>query len=287
MKKLYLSILYVVLLSILISGTILLSKPKEETRLNSAYNRSLSAVTINNNNNNNKKISYKNYVKKESIEVLGNTTDIDLQAYIVEDKSGQVSLNFKYKINGKMVDKKIETSSIAEIRNLFRLRKQQGDGYKLHNLILNKKLNKVYFIAERKKIKKYAQTSIYCYNLENSYIEKVFYDIGVFSKFTLSPDGKYNAFSYRVNHKNISDIGKSAVVIIRCSDNKILLNSNNDIIEHGKNISNFNVYSYNFIKWKSDNVCELIQEIIAKDNLKQVKKQSISYNINEKMSINK
>jgi hypothetical protein len=283
MNKLYLSILYVVLLSLLISGAILLSKPSEKKMYKAASNRNISTVlTYPDKKSSN---AYNNYkLRNEVIKVLSNSSDFDLHAYLVEDMSGQVSINLTYKIDEKYVAKKIEASSVAEIRNMFRFREQQGMGYRLNNMILNKDMNKIYFFVERKKDEKYTQTSIYSFDLVNSQIERVIYDVGAFSKFSLSPDGKYNAFSYEVCPQNIYGNEKSIAVIIRCSDNRIVLNSNEDIIENSK--SNFYVYGYNFVKWKNNNICELSQEIRAKDDIKNVEKQTIYYNLNNMISRN-
>ncbi len=276
MNKHYLSILYVVLLSLLVSGAILLSKPTEKNMYKAASNRNISTDFIYPDKK--RKSVFDNYkMRNEAIKVLFNSSDIDLHAHLVEDMSGQVSINLNYKIDGKNNVKRIEASSVAEIRNIFRFREQQGKGYRINNMILNKDMNKVYFLVERKKEQKFTQTSIYSYDLVNSKIERITYDLGAFSKFSLSPDGKYNAFSYVVCPQKISGNEKSIVVIIRCSDNKIILNSNEGIINNSQN--NFYVYDYNFVKWKNNDICELSQEIRAKDNIKNVEKQTIYYDL--------
>ncbi len=278
MNKLYLSILYVVLLSLLISGAILLSKPTKENMYRATSNRNININTVLTYPDRKSISSYNNYkLRNEAIKIQFNSSDIDLHAYLVEDMSGQVSINLNYKIDGKYITKKIEASSVAEIRNMFRFREQQGKGYRLSNMILNKDMYKVYFLVERKKEQKYTQTSIYSYDLVNSKIERITYDLGAFSKFSLSPDGKYNAISYEVCPQNISGNEKSVVVIIRCSDNKIILNSNEGIIDSLQN--NFYVYGYNFVKWKNNDICELSQEIKAKDEINNVEKQTILYKI--------
>lgn len=276
MNKLYLSILYVVLLSLFISGAIVLSKPSQKNMYKAASNRNISTVLTYPDKQ--RTSAYDNYkLRNEAIKILFNSSDIDLHAHLVEDMSGQVSINLNYKIDGKYIEKRIEASSVAEIRNMFRFREQQGKGYRLNNMILNKDMNKVYFFVEGKKEQKYTHTSIYSYDLENSIIERITYDLGAFSKFSLSPDGKYNAFSYEVCPQKISGNEKSIVVIIRCSDNKIILNSNEDIISKSQN--NFYIYGYNFVKWKNNDICELSHEIRAKDDIKNVEKHTIYYNI--------
>lgn len=276
MNKLYLSILYVVLLSLLISGAILLSKPTEKNMYKAASNRNISTVlTYPDKKRTSALDNYK--LRNEAIKVLFNSSDVDLHAYLVEDISGQVSINLNYKLDGKNVAKRIEAASVTEIRNMFRFREQQGKGYRLNNMILNKNMNKVYFFVERKKEQKYTQTSIYSYDLVNSKIERVTYDLGAFSKFTLSPDGRYTVVSYEACPQNICGNEKSIVVIIRCSDNKIILNSDEDILYNSQN--NFYVYGYNFVKWKNNDICELSQEIRAKDDIKNVEKRTIYYNI--------
>ncbi len=285
-KKLRLSIMYVVLLSILIGGAILLSKPTDKGKYNikTTVNENSNAVVTEDEQESVN--AYKNEISKnETINVFNNGSDIDLHANLIEDRSGQVSLNLEYKLNGKLVKKKLDTSNLSEIRNIFRFREQQGKGYQLNNMILNDKMNKLYFCVEGKKYKNYAYTSIYSYNLDDLKIERVIYDLGKFSNFSISPDKKYTAFSYEVCPQNIRSNEKSIVVVIRCSDNKIVLNSNKHKIGKQDEINNdFYVYSYDFIKWKNNNTCELRQRINAKDNSQQVIKQTIFLNLDSKLS---
>lgn len=280
MKKLHLSILYVVLLSLLISGAILLSKPVEKN----SYNRE----TINNEKSNavvanypqETVKAYKNEISKnETINIFNNRVDIDLHANLIEDKSGQVSLCLAYKLNGKPITKNIDTSKVVEIRNIFRFREVYGSGYRLENMILNEKMNKLYFCVEGRKDKKYTHTAVYSYSLKNSKIEKLFYGVGNFSKFYVSPDEKYNAFSYVNCPQNISSNEKNTVVIINCSNNKLMLNSNEDILQKQYDKSNLYVYSYDFIKWRNNNICEIRQRIKAKDGSQKVEEQSVIYNV--------
>lgn len=284
-KKLRLSIIYVVLLSLLIGGAIMLSKPTEKSKYNikTTVNKNSNAVVTEDDQESVN--AYKNEISKsEIINVFNNVSDIDLHANLIEDKSGQVSLNLVYKLNGKLVEKKLDTSNLSEIRNIFRFREQQGKGYQLNNMILNDKMNKLYFCVEGKKNKNYAYTSIYSYSLDDLKIERLIYDLGKFNKFYISPDKKYNAFSYEVCPQNVSSNEKSIVVVIRCSDNKIVLNSNKDKIgiQDGIN-NNFYVYSYDFIKWKNNNTCELRQSINSKDESQQETKQTILVNIDNRL----
>lgn len=286
-KKLRLSIIYVVLLSLLIGSAILFSKPTDKSRDSKnpvnidksktfAKDSSISDIDA----YNNEFFESNNLVKKETIDVFNNEAGIDLHANLVENKNGQVLLSLAYKLNGKLVTKNIDASNITEIRNIFGFRKKYGNGYKLKNMLLNKKSDKLYFSIEGKQKDKYTQTSIYSYNLKNSKIEKVFYDVGVFSNFSISPDGKHNAFSYLNCPQNITHNEKNIVVIIRCSDNKLELNSNKIIL--GKQIeksNDFYVYSYHFIKWRSNNICQLSQRFWAKDGSQKEKEQTIFYNV--------
>ncbi len=276
-KKLWLSIMYVVLLSLLIGGGILFSKTSDKRRD--------ASISINNVKNNtvidvNERESTSEYSKNESINVFNNSADIDLHANLVEDKSGQVSLYLTYKINGKIMTKKIDTSSISEIRNIFRFREQQGKGYRINNIILNEDMDKLYFSVEGKKEKGYTQTTVYSYELNNSKTKKIIYELGLFSKFSVSPDGKYTAFSYLSCPQNIANNERSIVVIVRCSDDKIVLNSNEDMIgKYEWKSSDMYIYSYSFNKWHDKNICELSQSIKAKDNSENIIKQRIYYNI--------
>jgi hypothetical protein len=281
MKKLYLSILYVVLLSLLIGGAILLSKPVEKSKYNKGTIEIKKSNDIVSDNSQESVNAYKNEIlKNETIKVFNNEADINLHANLVEDKSGQVLLCLSYKSNGKVINKNIGTSNVSEIRNIFRFREVNANGYRLNNMILNKKMNKLYFCVEGKKDKKYTHTSIYSYSLKNSKIEKVFYGFGNFSQLSLSPDGKYYVFSYLWSPQNIIRNEKNIVIITRCSDNKPILNSNEDIItKQNANSNDLYVYSYDFIKWQNNSICELRQRIKAKDDSQKVKEHTVFYNV--------
>ena len=292
-KKLRLSIVYIVLLSLLIGSAILLSKPVDKNReIKNSIN--VDKSNISDKDNSDQDINaYKNeifdsndLVKKEAINVFNNGTDLDLHANLVENKNGQVSLNLAYKLKGKLITKNIDATNITEIRNIFRFREKYGSGYKLKNMLLNRKKDMIYFLVEGKQREKYTQTSIYSYNLKNSKIEKIFYDLGVFSEFSVSPDGKYNAFSYLNCPQNITRNEKSIVVIIRCADNKLVLNSREDITKKQFNKNNdLFVYSFRFIKWRSNSICQLSKIITTKDGSQKEREQSLFYNVSlNKMS---
>jgi len=280
-KKLRLSITYVVLLSILIGSAILISKPVDKSRYDSkATDNQKWSTVVADNSQESVKANKNDVSKSETISVFHNGSDIDIHANLVENKNGQVSLNLVYKANGKLITKNIDTSNVTEIRNIFRFREKYGSGYRLNNMILNKKMNKLYFCVEGKKDKNYIHTTIYSYGLQNSKIEKIYYDIGAFSDFSISPDGKYNAFSYVGSPQNIIHNERNIAVIIRCLDNKLVLNSNVDIIrkQYG-NINDIYIYSYSFIKWRSDSICELSEKIKSKDGSQKVKVETVYYNV--------
>jgi hypothetical protein len=265
------------LLSLFLGTAILYSKPANKGDYGSTPNdASVKVATENKPTSIN---AYKNEISRsEVIKVNNNNSEIDLHARLIEDKSGQVSLNLEYKVNGKPVSKKIDTSGLAEIRNIFRFRERNKNGYRLNNMILNEKMNKLYFSIEGKKDKNYTKTSVYSYGLVSSKIDKIICDSGEFSKFEISPDGKYNAFSYLNCPQNLNRNKKNIVIVVKCSDNKIILNSGSDIKQQDNN-SGIYVYSYDFVKWNNNHICELIQRTKAKDNLQQTTEQTVYYDV--------
>lgn len=280
-KKSQLSIIYVVLLSIFIGGAILYSMPINKIKYGS---RDIKDDSINNIITKNKQLSvnaYKNeLLKSEAIIVRNNNADINLHANLVEDKSGQVSLQLEYKEKGKLITKAIDTADITEIRNIFRFRDKYGNGYKLNNMVLNQKNNKLYFYIEGKQDRKYTHTTIYSYDFKNTQTEKVFYDLGSFNDFSVSPNEMNSAFSYLSCPQDISNNERRTIVIMRCSDNKLLLNSCEDIrIKQYESANDIFVYSYDFIKWCNNNICELRQKIKAKDNSQEIKERTIFYDV--------
>lgn len=277
-KKLRLSISYVVLISLFVGGTILYSKPADKSKFTSksVYEKNYDASLI----NENKSIYDKNIiVKSENINISNNAPEIDLRASLTENNTGQVSLALSYKLKGKNIAKNLDTSSIAEIRNIFRFREKYKSGYRLKNMILNRKMNKLYFCVEGRKEKSSFHTTIYSYNLDNEKAEKIFYNIGQFSNFFISPDESFNAFSYS-DGKSTDQGNKNLVVILCCRDNSFILNDSMD--SSGKTIgedSYMFAYSYEFVKWHSADTCILKQRAGIKDGSRKVSEQPVYYNV--------
>jgi hypothetical protein len=275
MKKQYLPVLYLVFISLLLGSTILFSKPsdkREYVKFADDNRNTISYVAINGSNSMN---GYGNSIlKKEAVEVSNNSSDICLQANVIEDMSGQVSLNLKYRENGKDISKIIYTSELPEIRNMFRFRAKDGNGFKVGNMFYNKYGKKLYFCIEGRKKKKYTYTAVYSYEMKSSKAENVIHYLGNFGSFHISPDGRYIEFSYVSCPQEILRNEKSTVVILRCSDNRQVLNSDND--DKGNKSG---IYSYAFLGWKNNNICELKQTIRSKDGSKQSRNRTMQFDI--------
>ena len=108
MKKQHLSILYIVIISLLMGSTILLSKPSEKIkndRIAGFINKRGGATVIAENNLDSVDAYTSKILKKEQLQILNKNSGINMQAYLIEDASGQVTLNLKYKQNGKSISK--------------------------------------------------------------------------------------------------------------------------------------------------------------------------------------
>ncbi len=281
MKKLYLSILYVIFISVLISGTILYSKPpvqnsssiypagKEEpdSAARKKARQELWSVKSMNNSV---------YVKREDINILGNKSNVDLHAFMSEDNYGLVTLNLTYKIKERLVRCSIEPDKLKEIRNMFKLRKKYGKGYAVKNMLLDEKLGKVFYLFEGKAEYDYFHSALYSYDLEKSKLEKIYQEIGSFGNFNLSSDGKYNACSYESCPQNISGNKKRTVIIFDCKDSSLLFDSN-ELPAQGTQSDKFFIHSYDFIKWQDNNICQLRQNIRAKDGREKAQENILLY----------
>jgi hypothetical protein len=245
----------------MIGSAILLSKPAERSRESKSV---LNDTKVNINHS--KKTNQSLFTKKEVIDVLNNHSDIAISAELIEDMNGQVLLNLSYKLKGKQVTCSIDSKNISELRNLFRFREEHKDGYRIIDMILNIEMKKIYFKVEKRKNHGYYNTSIYSYDLQNSIVNKVYYDIGLFGEFYISPDGKFNAFTYR-------DKFSEKTIIIRCQDDGPLL------IDQFKEDSSLYSYSYDFMKWKSNSICELKQKILIKDGSQTIIEKIVFYNV--------
>ncbi len=274
-KKLFLSISYVVLLSLLIAGAILFSKPSSNSNI--SQKNPLTEDNLNNGIH-----AYKSEINsKEDIKIINNQQKLDLQASLIENMNGEVTIDISYKIGGNKENKTIDTSKVPEIRNLLRFREKYKKGYRIDKILVNDKAEKIYFYVRGREDNSLTQTWLYTYNLKTSSTHKLFYDIGDFSDFHLSPDGKYNAFAYQNNSESQKNESiKNKVVIIRCEDDKTILNGDKDV--NGKSISqdsDLYIYSYDFIKWENPENCLLKQISEIKDGSSKIHEQNVYYNV--------
>ncbi len=289
MRKLYLSILYVVAISVLISVTILFSKPQAGFS-NQSYKISVDKAANNQNDLmkepktvNSKSNSHTQIHKHEDINIFNNNAKVNLHADLAENENGLVTLNLAYNLNGKLVTKSIAASEINEIRNIFKFRDKYRSGFTLKNMLLNEKMNRIYLCVEGRRDRKYSRTSMYSYDMKNSRIEKVFYDEGEFDNFALSPDGRYNAFTYSSSPQNLSYNEKGVLIILDCENNELVFNSNNNIKQSDPElIYDLYIYSYSFVKWRDNNTCEFRQRIRAKDGLQKDLEKTLIYNLETK-----
>ncbi len=289
MRKLYLSILYVVAISVLISVTILFSKPQAGFS-NQSYKISVDKAANNQNELmkdpktvSSKSNSHTQIHKHEDINIFNNNSKVNLHAHLAENENGLVTLNLAYNLNGQLVTKSIAASEINEIRNIFKFRDKYRSGFTLKNVLLNEKMNRIYLCVEGRRDRKYSRTNMYSYDMKNSRIEKVFYDEGEFDNFVLSPDGKYNAFTYSSSPQNLSNNEKSVLIILDCENNELVFNSNNNIKQSDPElIYDLYIYSYSFVKWRDNNACEFRQRIRAKDRLQKDMEKTLVYNLETK-----
>lgn len=288
MKRLYLSILYVVMISVLVSGTILFSK----SQVNS--NKSTCSQKLNQagSGSRNKSFDEKDTVKihsqptakrQEKINVFNNAAKLDLLVYLTEDDYGLVTLKLDYKLDGRTVTDNIDAAQMKEIRNIFGFRDKYRNGYVIKHMLLNEKMKRLYFAVEGKNEKKFYRTTLYSYDLENSHLERLHYDVAFFKGFAVTPDGKYNACRYSVSRQNIQYNEEGNVIVYNCKDNKLIFNSSRDIVRDKKHMRNdLYVYSYDFVKWRDNDTFELRQEIKAKDGVEKVIKRSLFYDLSSR-----
>ncbi len=285
MKKLYLSIIYVFMLSVLISGTILLSKPQAK-HTKATYPPGIEVGKSNlfdvpDNGFNSIKVQGDIIDRKqEEVNIFNNNPEMNIRANLVEDEYGLIALKLTYRINGKKVSQWVDSAKFKEIRNIFGLREKHPNSYTIKNMVLNEKLKKLYFLFEGKAAGKYPRTSMFSYDLKNSRLEKLCYVEGSFDKFILTSDGKYNACSYSANSQNIIYNEKRTVIIYRCKDNFQVFDSSKDIIPEKTCMTNeMYIYSYEFQKWKDNNTFELRQIIRARDGREKVKENIFLYDL--------
>lgn len=282
MKKLYLSILYVIMISVIVSGSILFSKPQASYNSNihsSQYAPGYGSHTGSNNGEVFAKSQGTNFQnKQEKIDVTNNEQKLDLHAYLSENRYGQVALELAYKLDGKLIKSKIDSSQMKEIRNIFKFREKYRNGYVIKNMLLNGKMKRLYFAVEGKYENRLYRTVLYAYDLEKAHLEKLFYAVGDFGAFSITSDGKYSACSYLACPQNIRDNKKGTVIIFDCIENKQIFNSSKDLLPDYA-LNDLYVNSYDFLKWRDNETCELSREIRAKDGAEKEVKTSLVYSL--------
>lgn len=285
MKRLYLSILYVVMISVLVSGTILFSKFQTNIN-NSAYSHKLNPEDSDSQDrsfNEKDSVEIKNEHtarRQEKINVSNNAAKLDLQVYLTEDDYGLVALKLDYKLEGRPVTGNIDAFQMKEIRNIFGFREKYQDGYDIKHMLLNEKMKRLYFAVEGKNENKFYRTTLYSYDLENSHLERIHYDIGVFKGFAITPDGKYNACWYSAGQQNIPYNEEGNVIVFNCKDNKQIFDSSRDMAGDKKKLmSGLYVYSYDFVKWRDNRTFELSREIRAKDGAEKAMKKTLLFDL--------
>ncbi|HEX2924705.1 MAG TPA: hypothetical protein VHP38_00350, partial [Ruminiclostridium sp.] len=224
--------------------------------------------------------AYKNDIyRKEDLIIKNSISKLGLRACLAENMSGEVTINLSYRLNGKEFNKIIDTSQVPEIRNLFGFREKYQKGYKINSILVNDKVDKLYFYVKGRQDNILTQTWLYMFDLKTSQVNKLFFDIGDFDDIQLSPNGKYIAFAYQNNQKNTQEKERNMVSIVRCEDNKLILNGDRDY--NGNPIgpdSDLYIYSYDFVKWQNDKSCILKQVSEVKDGSGKVKRQNVVFN---------
>ncbi len=295
-KKQTFSMVYLILLSLIVGGAILLSKPSQtDTSLNKENNnaqlqsasddiKKASTSSLENAKSNkssmvqsddqlnvqtklpSKQSQVKNDLRKEPIEVSNNSAEINLKASLNENSTGEASLNLEYRLNGKNVTKIIGTSNISELRNIFKFREKAKSGYAVKSLTLNPTMNKIYFMVEGKKTDNMTQTTVYSYNLKTGELKKLFYDEGAFSTFFINNDGKHNAFSFVTSDKKGIVNTNCFLMLLNCEEDSFNINCNKDSSGNtiGMSSSNY-IYGYEVQGWKDAKLLKLKKVVIPKD----------------------
>ncbi len=270
MKKQCLSILYVVSVSLIISGTILFSKPEKTSHISTSY----SGMISNGLYGNDKEINAAHEINLAPIPdiellVLNNSPSIAVHAALTDKEQGLFVLKLSYRLNGKQVKRVINASKIHEIRRIVSKNNNRNNSVEVKSLLLNSKMSRLYIPFQSKTDKGYTHSAIYSYDLKSSRVEKIYSQAGYLKDFSLSPDESYYAFSC-VNQIKYADENKAnSVVIFKCNNNCEIFNSTREVFKLEMNPAyDFNyyyLYSYYLSRWGSNNTCEINRGIISKD----------------------
>ncbi len=285
MKKLYLSILYVVSISLVISGTILFSKPEKVSRIDTSSSGVLKVgldISEEEANAAHKKNKTAPITNKE-ISVSNNTPSFNLHAALKENEQGLKLLSLTYKHEGKHVKKVIDASQINEIRRIAPNLNNDKNCVAINNLQLNSKVGKLYISFQCNTTKGYTYSAIYSYNLSSAGVEKIYSQAGYFKNFSISPDKNYYAFSCMPQTHGATDNKAASVVIFKCSTNSEIFNSSREMrkleMDAASEFSYYYMYSYYLKRWGSGNTCELNKGIISKDGREAPVSKSILLNL--------
>ncbi len=317
MKKLHYSVVYLVLISLIISGSILFSKPQAKYTkssfdddsigsnlktvsggITSADSNEKSSIDMNSVDKNSigksstgtqstdkqstDKQSTDKQLKQEPLKVLNNSGNIDMHATLTSDKYGLVKLKLAYKLNGKNVSENIGANQIKELRSIFRQKTKIDKGFAIKNLVLNDKLKKLYFYVEGKEENNLFRTTLFSYNLKSCKLEKMYLAVGLFNKFFLNSEGQYIACSYLSCPQNLKNNLKNNVIIFNCIDDKLIFDSNMKTKSKLYGGRDFYVFSYAFEGWLNRDHFKLEQEIRSKDGVEIASKKTLVYNLASK-----
>ncbi len=313
MKKFYYSVVYLVFISLMISGLILFSKPQPKyTKIRTdgdligsnlktvsgglASTNSIDKSSSGKNNftqnsieknsidkNSSGKQSTDKQFRQEPLKVLNNSRNIDMHATLTFDKYGFVKLKLTYILNGKNVSKSIDATQIKELRNIFIQKNKLNKGFAIKNMVLNEKATKLYFSVEGKKENNFFRTTLFSYNLKSYKLEKIFMDVGLFNKFILNSEGQYIACSYLSCPQNLKLNLKKNVIVFSCIDNKLVFDSKMNIKIQSNSGRDYYVSSYAFEGWLNRDSFKVKQEIRSKDGAEITSKKTFIYNVASKM----
>ena len=216
------------------------------------------------------------WVLRESISVIDNSPEYEVEMYLCRDKENRLFIELTYYIDGK------SRSSVYSSDQIPSLKESSNtiDKLSIHESILNTKYAKLYFFIEHDTNQKSKDFHLCMINLKDGTIKELHSGKGYdFNKIIFSPDKKYGAYSYVADNNG----GESFLQIFDCEGDSFLVANNKTadgkLIGKAQDLNSGEVCSYLIDRWRSDEELKLTEYRYSWDEKSSTRNNEIKTNV--------
>lgn len=231
-------------------------------------------------------------IKSETVIVVGNTPEYELELKICENIDKKTFIKLQYYLNGTSMLEELDEAELPELAGLFESREMEKDNMPAFNIsqaVLNPVHSQLYLLIQGAPLGAYTQASLYMVELNDMSIKKLFSYPGLYGKLVLNKDSSLLAYSFG-DPPHLSNLQEDNLVeIFDCSRGEYVIKNNRDQSGNilGKNSSPDFLYDYEFEAWQSVNVLKLRQAIRPKKDVDSGLVQTeVLYDIQKNLLLN-